>query len=390
MVVSWFPTAYPTGPAYGDPELMTWRHFTEVFWLRREGPKDGPGFVPARFNLEPDGQHVRRVKSNLVARTFIALDIETNKATGEIPPPPQEALRRAERLGLACLVYTSHSHTPDQNIRYRVVLPLSEEIAPEIPASEIMAKQLGLDGVMDGSKAGGASFFYLPSCEIDDGSHFTEVVDGNAVDAAWITAEGKRILEAERAEARRIADEAQAAAAARRAAKIAAGFDPEDSLIEKIRVHLDLEQILLAHGYDKSGTKFRHPASSSGQFGADIKNLGGVDRVFSHNAGDPLHASNLPNWCGVTALDAFDVVAILDFNGDRKEALSGLAAKFGLDKASERKALGGLLFRMIRRRATQADIEATALAEGERLGLSRDEVCRVATWVAQQAIGDAA
>jgi hypothetical protein len=61
-----------------------------------------------------------------------------------------------------------------------------------------------------------------------------------------------------------------------------------------------------------------------------------------------------------------------------------LAERFNLTKAAERKSLATLLFRLIRRQATQAEIETTAFWEGDRLGLSREEVCHVATWVASQ------
>jgi hypothetical protein len=61
-----------------------------------------------------------------------------------------------------------------------------------------------------------------------------------------------------------------------------------------------------------------------------------------------------------------------------------LAERFNLTKAAERKALAGFLFRMIRWQATQAEIETSAYAEGDRLGLLRDEVCGVAIWVASQ------
>src|SRR4051794_14301614 len=101
LTISWFPTAEPDGPAFGDPEAMTWREFCGVFWFRREGPKDGPAFVPARFSLDAVGRQVRRLKSNLLARTAIALDVEASKRTGELPPPPAEAARRAETKGLA-------------------------------------------------------------------------------------------------------------------------------------------------------------------------------------------------------------------------------------------------------------------------------------------------
>jgi hypothetical protein len=387
ILMTYFETAIPTGlPAYGDPESTTWGAITEVLAHRREGFKDGPGFAPARFALERDGRHVRRIKANLLARTAVALDIETSKLTGEIPPSPAEALSRAKALGIAAHVYTSHNHNALTDIRYRVLFPLSAEISPELPAVEIVAERLGLAGVMDHSKTGAASLFYLPSCADDcAGGHFSESVDGTALDADKITRAGNKILAARRADAERIASEAQAEAAARREAKIAEGFDPDDSLIEKLRSYLDVENILLSHGYEKSGQNYRHPNSTSGCFGANIKALGGIERVFSHNATDPLHASNLPVWCGgVTAVDAFDVTTILDFGGDRKKAMHNLAERFKLTKTVERKALAGMLFKLIRKQAPQDEIETTAFTEGERLGLSRDEVCRVAMWVANK------
>ena len=197
------------------------------------------------------------------------------------------------------------------------------------------------------------------------------------------------ILVQRQAEAERIAAEAHAEAAARRKAKIAAGFDPDNSLIEKLRLRFDLEGVLLAHGYDKagskSGAKYRHPNSSSGSFGADIRILGGIERVFSHNGTDPLHRDNLPQWCaGVTALDVVDVVIILDFAGDQKRALRELAQRFGITKAAEHKVLAKLIFRMARGRARQEGIEAAAFAEGQRLGMSRVEVVGVANWCVTQ------
>jgi hypothetical protein len=389
LTISWFETSAPKGElAYGDPERTTWGAFTSVFEWRREGVKDGPNFVPSRFKLESDGRHVHRLKVNVVARTAVALDIEANKKTGEVPPALGVAMDRAKARGLACLGYTSHSHTPAGE-RYRLAFPLSAEIAPELPAPEIMAEALGLEGVLDRSKIGASSLFYLPSCPYDAiDLHHTVVIPGAPIDAAWMVGRAGALLAQRQAEADRIAAEAQAEAAARREAKIQAGFDPDDSLIEKLRSRLDLDSILTSHGYDKSraksGANYRHPNSSSGSYGADIKVLGGVERVFSHNGTDPLHATNLPQWCDVTAVDAFDVTAILDFGGDRTRALRELAERFNLTKATERKALAGLLFRMMRQQVSQAEIEAAAFAEGARLGLSRDEVCSAARWVASQ------
>lgn len=379
----WFETAMPKGPALGEPETMKWGDFISIFSWRREGSKDGSCFCPARFTLEPDERHVRRIKANLLARTILVLDIETSKATGEIPPPPAEACEILRGMGWAGLVYTSHSHLPTEP-RYRVVLPISAAIEPDLPAIEIVAAWMGLAGVVDASKIGASSLFYLPSRPVgaDPEAHETTVVPGAPVDSEWLIDVGGRRLEEHQAEADRLAAGARAAAEARRAVKAAAGFDLDDSMIEKIRSRLDLPGILTSHGYARQGEKYRHPNSSSGMFGADIKVLGGVERVFSHNATDPLHGGNLPAWCGVTALDAFDVAVILDFGGDRNKALRELAERFNLTKAAERKSLAGVLFRLIRQQANQRDIEAAASAEGERLGLARDEICRVAAWVA--------
>lgn len=106
--------------------------------------------------------------------------------------------------------------------------------------------------------------------------------------------------------------------------------------------------------------------------------------MFSHNGTDPLHAANLPAWCDVTALDAVDATIILEFGGDRVRALRDLSQRFGLNKSEENKQLSRLIFQMIRIKASQDAIEGAALAEGQRLGLSREEVCRVALWVASQ------
>ena len=165
------------------------------------------------------------------------------------------------------------------------------------------------------------------------------------------------------------------------------------SRIEKLRSRFDLASVLASHGYDRQGTKWRHPNSSSGCHGADIATFSGIERVYSHNATDPLHGSNLPAWCGgVTAIDAFDATAILDYGGDRTRALRELSERFNLSKAPERRALATLLFNLIRRQVNQAEIEAAAYAEGIRTGLSKDEVISVARWVASQssATGEAA
>jgi hypothetical protein len=382
--ISWFPNQGVEGqPALGDPETITWGNFTGIctWWRREEATKDGPCFIPARFRLEADGRHIRRLGRNVSARTAIAEDIETNKLTGEVAPPLDEAINRVIQRGWAAVLYTSHNHSTGSP-RYRIVVPLSEEIASELPAPEVIADALALQGVLDRSKLNPSSLFFLPSCPPGVLDHHQAIaIPGAPVDAAWMIERAGALLAARQAEAGRIADEARTEAAKRLEARIAGGFDPDDSLIERIRTHLDLDAILLAHGYDKAGGRYRHPNSQSGSFGADIKILGGIERVFSHNGTDPLHADNLPAWCDVTAIDAFDATVILDFGGDRTRAMRELAERFNLNKKAERKALTNLLFRLRRRNAPQQEIEAAAFAEGAQQGLTHEEIISVAIWV---------
>lgn len=392
LSVAWFPTAMPSGPAIGDPERISWPDLSAVLCERREGEKDGCCFATARFKFEPDGRHVRRLKANVEARTAVALDCEMNKVTGEVPPPLTIAVERIRATGWAAVIYTSHSHSPAAP-RFRILLPLTEEIAPDLPVVEVVAERLQLRGVLDESKLGASSLFYAPSMpyDADERDHAAIIIQGDPVAAAWMRHEAGVILAARQAEADRKAAQAHAEAAARRDAKIAAGFDPDDSLIEKLRSRFDLRGVLLSHGYSQAGTKFRHANSSSGSYGADIKTFGGIERVFSHNGTDPLHAANLPDWCGgVTALDVIDVVTILDYGGDRAKALAALAVRFDLTNAAERKAVAALIFRLIRQQAPQEEIEREAYAEGERRGMSRADVIRVAQWVATQTKREAA
>ena len=72
--------------------------------------------------------------------------------------------------------------------------------------------------------------------------------------------------------------------------------------------------------------------------------------------------------------------------GDQLPAERDLAQRFGLNRAAEKKALARVIFRLVREQASQEAIESAAFAEGERQGLSRDEVRNVALWACQEAI----
>ena len=76
--------------------------------------------IPVRFERESGRPHVVRRKAvNARARTAIILDVEENKATGELPPAVGAIVHRLGALQLASIVWTTHSHTAHRP-RYRV------------------------------------------------------------------------------------------------------------------------------------------------------------------------------------------------------------------------------------------------------------------------------
>jgi hypothetical protein len=192
--LAWFDHAIMEGqPAIGVQTRTTWGKIAQtIASTRRERDvKDGPCFVPSRFATyyRGDDRHVRRQRKYAQARTLIALDIETSKATGEAPPAPGEAAQRLRARGLAGVVYTGHSNAPGDT-RHRVVMPLSAEIPfehAELPVAEIMAEHLGLAGILDTSKIHGESAFYLPSCPVGAlNQHQCIVVTGDPIDAGLL------------------------------------------------------------------------------------------------------------------------------------------------------------------------------------------------------------
>ena len=334
--LAWFERGIVTGRALGICEDILWPDLIDVIVNnRRTGEKDGTALSPTRYEPEAGKPRVvHRVNVKARAKTAVAIDIETSKKTGEIPPPPQEIRRRLAVMGLAGIFWTSHNHLPDA-MRGRLLLPLSAEINPDLPVIEIMAEKLDLAGVYDTSKCGPAAIFYAPSaaCSDDLDHHEAFAVDGATIDASLLAQEAGALAAERRAELECQAADAAAEAERRRQERLATGTDPDASLIEQIRLRLDLRAILAAHGYDKrkgKGDFWRHPNSTLGVHGLNIKLFAGIERVYSHNATDPLHYGNLPEWCGIKAPDAFDVIAVLQFGGDRQRVFLELGRQFGI------------------------------------------------------------
>jgi P4 family phage/plasmid primase-like protien len=87
--------------------------------------------------------------------------------------------------------------------------------------------------------------------------------------------------------------------------------DPSQSLIHAFNAAYTIEELLFEAGYDEKDGKFRHPASESGSFSANIKD----GRVYTFSSNDPLYTE------GEGAHDAFSVFTVLFADGELNKAL---------------------------------------------------------------------
>jgi len=93
---------------------------------------------------------------------------------------------------------------------------------------------------------------------------------------------------------------------------------PEQQFNDAVTV----QAVLLRNNYDRDprdATKFKHPASTSGQYGLIML---GEDNCYSHNANDPLCDENVHN--------AFDCMRILECDSDWAEAYRRAEGEHGI------------------------------------------------------------
>lgn len=144
----------------GVPVAVTWDALCARLARHEEGAKDGPAMACAVFR---PGQP--RGNASVVARTLVALDIESNKTTGEVPPSFDATLAYLAAKRVRAALWTTHSHTPAMP-RYRVLMPLARPLDYDPAVDPWLAAaasaQLRLFGVSDPSKFGAASLFFLP------------------------------------------------------------------------------------------------------------------------------------------------------------------------------------------------------------------------------------
>lgn len=295
---------------YGQCVDVPWSQIAERCVRHEAGDKDGPAICCGVFNGS-------RGNANLVERTLVGLDIETNQTTGEVPIPVDAMVDYLIARRVRCVVWSTHSHTPDAP-RYRVLLPLEAAIPyqPEIDPwiSAAVAAELRCIGVCDQSKYGAASLFYLPRHPAG-AEHKAMEVTGELMSNA-------RLETAALVFAQRIAaDEAERAAMRR-----AAALPPEVmAKIERYNTAHPLVAELERYGYRRDGmrwkSRFQH-----GQGGTVILDDGRTWVSFSESdaqAGIGQRPARASSQCSAFG-DAFALYVAYTHNGNFRAALNSL------------------------------------------------------------------
>ncbi|WP_428660477.1 AAA family ATPase [Reyranella sp.] len=329
------------------PVTFTWPELALEFATHTIGPKGGECFFSGTFTGK------RHKGDEIATRAMFALDIEHNKATGEIPPPPQAVVARLRDRRLAGVVYTTwmnghegtfkdksgatHTIQASDNIRYRVVMPMREEIhfstgdkaahkrecdIDKLAALHV-AENLGLRGVVDESKCTVDGPLYTPR-RAEGSPCYAKIVEGEPLDGKAIYAIVTPAYERARAEekARAAKDEARFEAAHRELRRRPL-IDIDDGPIARFNREHPLDEMLVACGYTRRGSTdhYRSPLQGTDSYATRTYGERWISLSDSDAAAGLGMASKSGNArCG----DAFDIHCFFHHGGDRAAALAAL------------------------------------------------------------------
>ncbi len=327
-------TVFPrSNNPHGEIKEITFEDLSE-FFSPKSGEKDGSGFSPATF------KNNHRGKGNLVSTTMIVLDVEENKNTGEVPPSIEEIGQRIKNKEIRSAVYTTYNHT-DSAPRYRAIIFLSApinfsddasirsfelEVARE--ATLIVAERLGLSGVIDSSKLGGESLFFL-SRHPPGGEEYAKII----ISGGDVLSTSDLLLEAQQRRAARHLDEQSS-----NGMQLSVNQPPSSNgLISEVRAKLPpLRELLRLNGYTHfpDTDRWLHPSSSTGVPGGIIfMGSDGVERCYSHHSSDPLGGDKTV--FGVKAHDNLDILIAHRFGTSKEDfshGLKALADELGIER----------------------------------------------------------
>ena len=316
----------------GVVESVPWADLATQLVDHKVGAKSGPCLACGTFNGT-------RAKTTVGSRSIIMLDIESTK-TGKVPPPPQDVAARLEELDLSATVYSTFSHSDDAP-RYRVVLPLdakfefpepcvrkdNAETAAHLTARKIdalvvqaVARMLGLDGVIDRSKLGSESLFFMPR-HPEGAAYFAKIVAGKPLSCSELY------------DAARIAQKFEAVHAVARK-------DKRGGPIAAYNKSVNLEDLLAEVGYVRrlgSSVDFRSPMQSSASYATRVFPDG---RWVSLSASDAAAGLGIPSADnGARCGDAFDIFCFFNHGNDPNAALAAIGGSEDLERMNEKHAV---------------------------------------------------
>lgn len=239
-----------------------------------------------------------------------------------------------DSFGVPFLAYTTTTHQrPDKHSvvanRWRVVIPLAAPVDAKQyqQLAQGIARRLGTDA----AQARTQQVFFAPNkadetapyefidcttqpfLNADDRQHPFVV---NAI-AGWQEIQRDKAAKAQSAKAkpRKPMDATQG------------------SIIERVIQSHSLRDVLESNGYKRDGGDYLSPTSSSGNAGVHILERDGKEVCYSHHGeSDPLSAMNNNGH----ALDVFDVLVILEYQGNTSAAVRALANQLDMEGQKER------------------------------------------------------
>ena len=296
-----------------EVKRASWATMTRGLTTVQVGTKAGLAIVPGDIQQgDPrDKAHVKEI-------SLLFLDVEAKcemrdgvkVVVGPNPPPVETILTELQARNIKAIVYSTHSHTPE-NPRYRIVIEPARPLAPnEIrPSGLFVADMLGLSDCIDTSALEPARAFFLPRCDADKLNQFEAGdtdgkpldVDKCLADAAIVTAAKQSALETRRTKS-------------------------SGSVIETYNGAHDVGLLLEQDGYIPKGrNRWTYHGSTSGLPGVRLLDSG---LIYSSHSNDPLNDGG--------AHDAFDVFRILTHGGDMSSAIKDAARICGIERIPER------------------------------------------------------
>lgn len=303
---------YATDRDGSNPDALTTITFYDVRDLVDEPQQKGVEKDCAQW-LIPTTHKSRKNHDKHGLRPLIWADLDEPTTT------IQQTAEIVRRIVGGCdfEVYASRSATPERQ-KCRILIPLAQALTPPqwLTASEVLDAKLTHAGLKtDPASMKLGQVLYLPN----QGQFYdaSSARDGDLLQplVMWAVeiAERKADLVRQAAEVKQAQEAARTRREALQASRSTSGFR---SVIDAFNAAYDVSEVLTRNGYDQRGDSFRHPASSTGSYSANVwVDDQGVRRVNSLSSNDPLGG-------GKGAHDAFSAFRVLEHGGNRNAALN--------------------------------------------------------------------